>query len=102
MCVEFKGLPDRRYQYFWCDGFLPNDDDHENPLSRIIGKCWICNGADQMNWDFALLLPSPVISRAEIDWGALMPPDNVTRWMSFDEHRQYIEIEPAAAVPDLA
>jgi hypothetical protein len=43
-----------------------------------------------------------VISREEIDWAALLPPKNVTRWMSFDERRRYIEIEPAAAVPDLA
>ena len=27
--------------------------------------------------------------------------ENVTRWMSFDEGRQYIEIDPAVAVPDL-
>jgi hypothetical protein len=102
LCGEFKGLPDRRYQYFWCDGFLPNDYILESPLPRITGKCWICNGPSQINWGFTLLLPSTVISREEIDWAALLPPKNVTRWMSFDERRRYIEIEPAAAVPDLA
>ena len=34
-------------------------------------------------------------SREEIDWASLHPAGNMTRWMSFDEGRQYIEIEPA-------
>jgi hypothetical protein len=42
------------------------------------------------------------VSREEIEWASLLPPPNVTRWMAFDESRQYIEIEPAVAVPDLA
>jgi hypothetical protein len=37
-----------------------------------------------------------------IDWSALLLPENMTRWMAFDESRRYIEIEPAVAVPDLA
>ena len=23
LCGEFAGLSERRYQYFWCDGFIP-------------------------------------------------------------------------------
>ncbi len=23
LCGEFAGLPERRYCYFWCDGFIP-------------------------------------------------------------------------------
>jgi hypothetical protein len=49
-----------------------------------------------------LLLPRPFGARDEIDWASLLPPGNVTRWMAFDEGRQYIEIEPAVAVPELA
>jgi hypothetical protein len=40
-------------------------------------------------------------SRDQIDWASLLPPSNVTRWISFDESRRTIEIEPAAARPDL-
>lgn len=98
---EFAGLPERRYRYFWCDGFAPRDYLLDGPSPRIVGRCWICNGPAQAEWDFALLLPSPARSRAEIDWAALCPAENVTRWMSFDEGRRYIEIEPATAVPDL-
>ena len=24
LCHEFAGLPERRYHYFWCDGFVPS------------------------------------------------------------------------------
>jgi hypothetical protein len=102
LCGEFAGLPERRYQYFWCDGFIPSQYRLDGPAPRVTGRCWICNGQEQAEWDFALLLPEPVGSRAGIDWAALLPPPGVTRWMAFDEGRRYIEIEPAVAVPDLA
>lgn len=101
LCREFAGLPQRRHQYFWCDGFAPSEYILDGPSPRITGRCWICNGPKQAEWDFALLLPGPVRSRDEINWAALHPAENVTRWMSFDEDRRYIEIEPAVAVPDL-
>jgi hypothetical protein len=101
LCYEFAGLPERRYQYFWCDGFLPSQYLLEDARPRITGKAWICNGPAQDEWDFALLLPRPFGAREEIDWVSLLPPEGVTRWMAFDEGRRYIEIEPAVAVPDL-
>jgi hypothetical protein len=101
LCGEFAGLPERRYQYFWCDGFVPGQYQLDGPSPRITGRCRICNGRRQAEWEFALLLPRPVGSREEIDWASLLPPPNVTRWMAFDEGRRYIEIEPAAGVPDL-
>jgi hypothetical protein len=30
-----------------------------------------------------------------------MPGDNVTRWLAVDKERRFIQIEPAAAVPNL-
>jgi hypothetical protein len=102
LCWEFAGLPERRYQYFWCDGFAPSAYILDGPSPRITGRCWICNGPKQAEWSFALILPQPFGSREEIDWAALFPAVNMTRWMSFDEGQQYIEIEPAVAVPDLA
>ncbi len=101
LCLEFAGMPERRYQYFWCDGIYPQDYILDGSPPQIKGRCWICNGPHQTEWDFALILPSPVGSREEIDWAALFPAENVTRWIAFDERRRYIEIEPAVAVPDL-
>lgn len=102
LCREFAGLPERRYQYFWCDGFAPSEYILDGPSPRITGRCWICNGPQQAEWSFVLLLPRPFGSRVEIDWAALFPAENATRWMMFDESRQYLEIDPAVAVPDLA
>jgi hypothetical protein len=101
LCHEFAGLPERRHHYLWCDGFLPDDYILEDPNPRITGRCWICNGRRPSDWTFALFLPRAFGSRDEIEWKSLLPPIDVTRWMAFDEDRRYVEIEPAAAVPDL-
>lgn len=101
ICGEFAGMPEKRLRYFWCDGFLPETYDLEGVSPRITGRCWICNGSLQAEWDFALLLPHAVSSREEIDWGSLLPARNATCWMCFDEERRYLEMEPAIAVPDL-
>jgi hypothetical protein len=61
-----------------------------DPRPRITGKAWICNGPQQAEWDFALVLPRPFGAAEEIDWASLLPPPNVTRWMAFDEGRRYI------------
>lgn len=97
---EFAGLPERRYQCFWCDGFIPSEYQLNAPMPRIRGKAFICNGNAQDEWDFALLLSRPFGSREEVDWASLLPPTGVTRWIAFNEERRYIEIEPAVAVPD--
>jgi len=101
LCHEFAGLPERRYRYFWCDGFIPGDYQLGSPSPRITGRCWICDGPRQAQWEFALLLPRPFGSREEIDWATLLPPPNTTRWMAFDEGRRYIEIEPAVAEDEI-
>jgi len=52
--------------------------------------------------EFTLLLNHPVGSRAEIAWSALLPPENVTRWLAPDHSGKRIQIEPLAAVADAA
>jgi hypothetical protein len=101
LCHEFSGLSERRYRYFWCDGIDPEQYVLNGPSPRVIGTACICNGQQQALWEFALLLPRPSPSRELIDWASLLPADDVTRWMSFDENKRYIEIDPAAATPDL-
>jgi len=85
LCREFAGLPERRYQYFWCDGFIPSEYVLDGPSPRITGKCWICNGPKQDEWNFALLLPGPVGSGEEIDWAALHRRKTSPAGLSFDE-----------------
>ena len=101
LCREFAGMPERRLQFLWCDGFIPSEYILDGPAPNITGRVWICNGPRQAEWEFTLLLPRPFRSREEIDWAALLPTENVTRWMSLDENGRRVEIEPAVAVPDL-
>ncbi len=102
LCREFVGMAERRLRCLWCDGFVPREYVLDGSSPQITGRCWICNGRQQAEWEFALLLLQPVGSGEEINWVSLLPAENVTRWMSLDEGRRHIEIEPAVAVPDLA
>jgi hypothetical protein len=102
ICREFAGMPERHMQYMWCDGLVPEQFLLDDPTPRIIGRAWICNGPRQAQWAFTIFLPSPVGSRAEIDWAAMLPAEDVTRWLAFDLEGKRIQIEPAAAVADPA
>jgi hypothetical protein len=102
ICREFKGMPTGKLQRMWCDGLVPKQYFVSGRRPRIIGTAWICGGTDQREWEFILRLPSRINSREEIDWSSLLPPENVTRWISIDEERGRIQIEPAAAIPDLS
>jgi hypothetical protein len=96
-------MPDRHLRSLWCDGFIPEQYLLDDATPRITGRAWIGNGPRQQDkWEFALLLPHPVGSRDEVDWATLLPPENVTRWLSLDQRGKRIQIEPTAAVPDPA
>jgi hypothetical protein len=99
---ELAGLSDRDLRYLWCDGLLPVQFLLDDPTPRIIGRAWICNGPKQAEWQFTLFLPSLVGSRAEIDWAALLPAEDVTCWLALDLVGKRFEIDPAAAIADLA
>jgi hypothetical protein len=52
-------------------------------------------------WDFQLILDRRYDPANELDWPALLPAHNLTRWISVDCQRDHVEIELSAAVPDL-
>jgi hypothetical protein len=101
LCGEFAGMADRHLRYLWCDGFIPQEYLLDASCTLITGRVWICNGRRQDEWEFTLFLPQSVGARDQINWAALLPPENVTRWLSVDPAGRRIQIEPAAAVPDL-
>ncbi|HZY90567.1 MAG TPA: hypothetical protein VFE78_37440 [Gemmataceae bacterium] len=102
VCRELAGMKDWGLRHLWCDGFIPEQYRRSGPEPRITGRAWVCYGARQDEWKFTLFLPCLVGSREEIDWVSLLPPENVTRWLALDQADQHIQIEPSAAVPDLA
>jgi hypothetical protein len=100
ICREFAGMPDNHLRFLWCDGFVPVQYLLDGPLPCINGRAWICNGPKQDEWGFTLFLNQPIGSRLEIEWNALVPPENVTRWIAVDPVGKRIEIEPSAAIAD--
>ena len=83
-------------------------ESSERPMSVLSLRCRVemevhlgCL-AQLVDWEFTLFLNHPVASKAEIDWSAHLPPENVTRWLALDPSSKRIQIEPSAAVPDLA
>jgi hypothetical protein len=101
ICREFSGMSERRLRALWCDGVILGAFALDDPEPRILGGAWICNGSEQEEWRLELLLSRPFKSRDEIHWEELLPADGLTKWMSVDLQRKHIQIEPAAAVPDL-
>jgi hypothetical protein len=100
LCRECQGLPKRRHQFPWCDGLIPGQYLFDESRPRITGVAWFGNDAASDPWEFALLLPPGMTSIETVDWAALLPPEDKTCWMSFDERRKYLEIEPGVARPD--
>lgn len=100
ICREFAGRAERSMRYLWCDGLLPVEFLLNDRKPRVVGQTWICSGPKQEQWRFTLLLPYRVGSRGEIDWAALLPAENLTRWLAVDPASKCIEIEPGAAVAE--
>jgi hypothetical protein len=102
VCREFGGMTDRQLRYYWCDGFTVQDYVLENEEPRIVGRAWIGKDAEYEEWNFTLFLPGAVESHEEIQWEALLPAENVTNWLAVDPEHKRMQIEPRAAVLDLA
>jgi hypothetical protein len=67
----------------------------------IEGEAWIGIGPrDQERWSFRLTLPDRIDRRADIEWSRLLPPADVTRWLSVDRDGRHLGSDPGAAEPD--
>jgi hypothetical protein len=100
LCGELAGI--RGLNHFWCDGFLPEQYHLDQPSPCITGKVWLYGKWHGGWWEFTLFLKHPVSLHSEIYWRSMLPPDDVTRWIAVDLASKRLEIEPSAAVPDLA
>lgn|SRR5262249_24539150 len=103
VCSEFEGMPENYLRYLWCDGFIAEQYLLDDPIPRITGRAWICNGSRRQDeWEFTLVLPHPIASRDEVKWELLLPSESVTQWLTVDQRSKRIQIEPSAAVPHVA
>jgi hypothetical protein len=99
ICREFEGFEDRTLRNLGCDGLLPEEYDlHvDEPCIRGTARC---GPSGQELWGFTLLIGSGATSPATIDWSSLLPPDDVTGWLSPHLREQRIVIDPRSAYPD--
>ena len=97
LCREFAGLPDRGERELWCDGLIPEDYCLQGERPHIKGRAWVggARSRSQALWEFILRLPRPAASIEDVDWATLLPAEEVTEWLAFDEAGRWIEIEPA-------
>lgn len=98
VCREFDRVPRNGVRYLWCDGFMSERYVLDGPAPLVEGLAYICHGPRQDEWEFTLFLPRPAASPEDVDWAALLPPENAVRWLSLDRHNKRVRIEPAAAI----
>lgn len=94
LCEEMAGIPECKARGLWCDGFLPDEYRLEEGACSVLGRAWICHGSKQAQWDFRLKLPSGTRELDEIEWERLLPPSEVTRWISVDFDGCTIDLDP--------
>jgi hypothetical protein len=101
VCHELDGLRRTVARPYWCDGFSPTRYILNGPSPRILGRAWMGVGhRHQEQWEFTLMLGRPFASPEDIDWPALLPPPDATRWLTVEPDHKHLTIEPSAAVPD--
>jgi hypothetical protein len=99
ICREFEGFEDRSLRNLGCDGLIPEEYnlDAREPHIRGMARC---GPSGQDLWGFTLLIGSGATSAANIDWSSLLPPDDVTGWLSPHLREQRLIIDPLSAYPD--
>lgn len=101
VCWELDGIRSMAERGYWCDGFIPSWYDLDGPIPNVSGIVWMGRGPRNMEeWEFALLLGLPFDSVEAIDWSLLLPPEDVTRWLTAEPARKRLILEPGVAVPD--
>jgi hypothetical protein len=97
---ELAGMRQRELQGWWCDGFIPDAFDVVGKRCRITGKAWMALGRERQElWDFVVHL-GPARPREQIDRAAMLPPDDVTGWLSLDFETKFMKVDPFVAHPD--
>ena len=99
ICREFEGFADERLRRMGCDGLDPEEYDLDAPEPCIRGRAW-CGYSGQELWKFTLILAPTMRSRADLDWAALHPDEDLTGWLSPHPGEKRMTIDPLGGYPD--
>jgi hypothetical protein len=98
ICRELSGMSDAVLKPMWCDGIRGNIVRPEAGPAYMSGTIWI--GKDgQTAMQFTMALPDNIASKDDIVWSELMPPEDVTAWLSVDPKRKQVAIDLSRAEP---
>ncbi len=90
---DFRGM--------WCDGFIPESFGVVGSRCRINGRVWLAwSGERQECWDFVVLLGAATLVREQVHWEKMLPPEDVTGWLSLDFQTRFLTVRPSAAASD--
>ena len=97
---ELNGLDECHRRGLWCHGFVPKTYSLESKPALVSGWVWIGIGPrEHEKWTFTLVLPQPAAERESIPWDDLLPPNEVTAWLTVDLPGRRMAIQPGVAVP---
>jgi hypothetical protein len=99
ICREFAGFEDGSLRWLGCDGLMPEEYDLDADEPRIRGTAR-CGQSGQELWGFTLLIGPGATSPRNIDWSSLLPPEDVTGWLSPHLRERRLVIDPGSAYPD--
>ena len=95
---EMEGLEECRQRGLWCDGFSPHEWADGGLHRSLRGSVWIGQGSSgQELWSFELFVSEGFNDIEEINWRDLLPPDDLTGWLSVNTREQRLEIWPSRA-----
>jgi hypothetical protein len=98
ICRELSGMSDSVLRPMWCDGIRGAIVRREAGPAYMSGSIWI--GKDgQTEMQFTMALPDNIASKDDIVWSELMPPDDMTAWLSVDPRRKHVMIDLSKAEP---
>jgi hypothetical protein len=98
ICRELEAMSDNALRHMWCDGVRGDIVRREVGPACLCGSIWI--GKDgQTATQFTMALPDNITSRDDIVWSKLMPPEDMTAWLSVDVKRKLVTIDLSKAEP---
>ena len=83
ICRELRGMDDKILSGMCCDGIRGDIVRPEAGPAYMYGTIYI-GKTGQTAMEFRMALPDNITSKDDIVWSKLMPPEDVTAWLSVD------------------
>jgi hypothetical protein len=82
----------------WCDGIRGDIVRPEGGRAYLYGTIYL-GKTGQTPMEFKMNLPDNIASKDDIVWSKLLPPEDMTAWLSVDPKRKLAMIDLSKAEP---